>query len=178
MSEIIKNKEKLIETMKEIGNRQLFLAETDNLGCHFVINKDSIEEDNNEESIQCYMRDLHEDILNITTFVFAIKLNQKVYIAFVNFKNTNSVKIIKNIISQEQIKVRIVNEYEDYMLYFSNPSIEDFSKLFDEVSLAVKNETYTQNDFDKFTINFCNTYTNEELWEIWKEEIENESSTQ
>ena len=174
MGKIIKDKENLIEIMKKIGNRQLFLTEDDNLGCYFMINKDYIEGERDESVIQCYMRDLHEDNLNLTAFVFAIKLNQKVYIAFVDFKNKNSVRMIKNIISQEQIKLRVVNEHEDYLLSFQNSSIEDFSKLFNEVSLAVKNENYSKKDFDKFTINFCNNYSNEELWRIWKEEIENE----
>lgn len=174
MGEFINNKNELIRTIQEIGDRQLFLAQDDTMDCYFVINKKYKEKESCEPIIQCYMRDLHDEIRNITTFVFAIKLNEKVYIAFVDFKNESSIKIIKNIISQEQIKLRIVNEYENYILYFNNPSKEDFSKLFEEVSTAVKNENYSKEDFDNLTVALCDTYTNEELWEIWKEEIENE----
>lgn len=174
MSEFIDNKEELIRTIQKIGDRQLFLAQDDIMDCYFIINKDYKGKENREPIIQCYMRDLYDEIRNITVFVFAIKLNEKVYIAFVDFKNKSSVKIIKNIISQSQIKLRIVNEYENYILYFDNPSIEDFSKLFNEVSTAVKNENYSKEDFDSLTIALCDTYTNEELWEMWKKEIGNE----
>ena len=174
MSKFVDNKDELIRTIQKIGDRQLFLAQDDMLDCYFVINKEYKEKENCEPIIQCYMRDLHDEIRNITTFVFAIKLNQKVYISFVDFKSKSSVQMIKNIISQDEIKLRIVNERENYILYFNNPSKEDFSKLFDEVSTAVKNENYSKEDFDSFTIAICDTYTNEELWEMWKKEIADE----
>lgn len=174
MSKFIDTNEELIKTIKEIGNRELFLAQDDLLGCYFIINKDYTKDEKSKHLIQCYMRDLHDELRNITTFVFAIKLDEKVYIAFVDFKNKNSVQMIKKIISQDKIKLRIVNEYENYVLYFDNPSIKDFSQLFDEVSNAVKKENYSKEDFDSLTIALCDIYTNEELWKIWKEEIENE----
>lgn len=170
MKKIVESQDGLIKSMQEMGRKQLFLAQfKDTNDCCFMINNDYIE-GSNETSIKCYMRDLHHDALNITAFVFAIKLGEKVYIAFIDLKNFNNVNVLKNIIAQDKFKLRVINEREDYFLLFPNPSKDDFSKLFDTVHSAVQNENYSTEDFTKFINNLCKTYSNEELWDIWENE--------
>jgi len=170
MKKIVENHDELIKHMKEMGRKQLFLAQFNDINdCCFMINNDYMQ-DTNESSIKCYMRDLHHDTLNITTFVFAIKLGKNVYIAFIDFKNANIVNVLKKIIEQNQLKLRVVNEQEDYLLLFPNPSKKDFLKLFNTVYSAVQNENYNTQDFINFVNSLCNSYSNEELWDIWENE--------
>lgn len=176
MKKIIKSKEELIKKIKKEGHRQLFLAQWEETKeCYFMINNDDCVEDlEQNQPIEYYIRDIHDTLLNITTFALAIKLGSKVYIAFIDFKSKEKIKMLHSIITQELLKLRIINSKEDYMLTFKNSSIDDFLELFNLVLLAVQNENYNKKDYDNFTTSICNTYTNEELWNMWKNEIRQE----
>lgn len=171
MKRTIKNKEDFVQALQENNNRKMFLAKDPESKISYLLISSNFIYDMNSQCIQCHILDLHDDVFNITTFALAIKLsNNESYIAFVDFKNQQNIDLLYNIISQDKIILRIINDNDDYFISFNNPSKKDFLDLYNKVLSEVKNQTYTTDNYNNFINRIFNSCTNEELLEVWKNE--------
>lgn len=175
MKEIVKNQNELIKKLKEKGNKKLFLSNIpENNESYFMINDSNfIADDSCQIQIDCCIIDVHNEIFNITSFAISIKLpNNDTYIAFVDFKNPSAVQTLYNIISNDLMKLIIINSTKDCMITFKNPSKKDFLELYANVSEAVKKENYTSVEYNNLINTICSTYTNEEIFNMCKSNFE------
>lgn len=175
MKEIVENSKELIEKLNEKGNKKLFLATIpENNESYFIINDDFVVGDSCQIKIDCWIIDVHNEVFNITSFALAIQLpNNNVYITFVDFKNPTAVESLYNIISNDTMKLIIINSNKDCLITFNNPSKDDFLELYTNVSEAVKKENYTTTDYTNLINTICSSYTNEQLYNMWKNNSEN-----